>query len=164
MDTLPQKIVPGAQPLPGFGGYFEHFGLRSNLVDIVEGLRALKIDGEGEVDLANQHHVRSFEQSRIFQRFILTLGDRKQNHAQIFAQVERRRTHQVANILNHQKVQAIQVHFTTGPCDHVCFQMANGARGDLDHGDSDFLQAAAIVVGGQIANDDSTGQFRFEIP
>jgi hypothetical protein len=68
----------------------------------------------------------------IFQRLVVTLGDREDGHLGLFAKVEHRRTHEIADILYNDNRACPRLQQREPACHHVGFEVAAGAGIDLN--------------------------------
>ena len=87
-----------------------------------------------EVGFGAQNQIRGSEHHGILGGLVVTLGHREECDVAVLAQVEARRTHQIADVLDEQEVHALQIQPMQGLVDHVGVQMTGTAGGDLDRG------------------------------
>jgi hypothetical protein len=88
----------------------------------------------------------------IFQRFIFSLGRRKQHKPQLFAKVIARRTNEISNIFDEQKVNLVQLPALESLLDHLRVQMADGAGCNQTHLGRGALKASGVILCRKIAD------------
>ncbi len=73
-----------------------------------------------QVDLVDQHQLAGAEHQRVLERLVLALGDRGDHHARILADAELGRADEVADVLDHQQVDA-RASGTAGSAERTMF-------------------------------------------
>ena len=61
-----------------------------------------------QVDLVDHHELAGAEHERVLQRLVLALGDGRDHHALVLADVELGRADEVADILDHEQVDLVE--------------------------------------------------------
>ena len=122
----------------------------------------LKSQARCQIKLADDHRVGLVEHGRIFQRLVLAVGDGEQHDAQVLAQIIAGRADEVADVLDDEEVQPGHIQLLDSAGHHVRFEMADRAGGDLDDRRAGLAQAAGVVVGGQVADNDGGLEARAE--
>src|ERR1035441_2897715 len=161
---LEQKLAPLVEALPGLGRRLNDPRIGGDAPDVGQCRVAVVTAGLGEIDLADEDHVRRLEHGRILQRLVFALGDRQQHDAQVLAQIVGGRTNEVADILDDQEVEVFQVKGLQGAAHHFRFEMADGAGGDLHDGGAGLAQPLRVVVGREVAYDHAGLQLRPQLP
>ncbi|CAI8740595.1 protein of unknown function [Methylocaldum szegediense] len=106
-----------------------------------------------QIDLVDQDQIGAMEHVRVFQRFVLALGDREHDHADRFAQIEHGRTDQIADVLDEQNAVIAGFQILHTMADHVRVQVAALAGIDLQHRNAGGAYALRIVLGLLVAFD-----------
>ncbi len=114
--------------------------------------RRIEFHRGGQIHLGEDGDVGRVEDSGVFQGLVFALRDGKEDQAQILAEIERGGTDEVADVLDKQKVEVVQVPAFEGVLHHRGFQMADRAGGDLPDGGLAPSQPASVIVGGQVAD------------
>src|SRR5690348_10932582 len=96
---LSEEVLKALHPLAGLRRKAEDLHTRTHRFDTLPGSLPIELYCRGEFILGNHCDVRTVEDRRIFQRLVLALGNRHQYEPQTFAQVIRRRAHEVADVL-----------------------------------------------------------------
>ena len=86
--------------------------------------------------------------------------DRQQHDIAVLAEVEARRAHQIADVLDEDDVEAGKRQVVQGVVHHAGVEMAGAAGGDLDRRHAVGADAAGIVVGFEVAFDHRDAEFR----
>jgi hypothetical protein len=158
-----KEVEPGAHALARAGGELEHRGAGRHLAHAVERALAVEADDLGDVDLVDHHRVGVLEDARVLQRLVLALGDRQQRDAQVLAEVPRGRAHEVADVLDDEHVEAVEVELVDGARHHLGLEVADGAGDDLHRGRAGGVQPLGVVVGLEVADDDGDRQVAREV-
>src|ERR1035441_1816476 len=161
---LEQKLAPLVEALPGLGRRLNDPRIGGDAPDVGQCRVAVVTAGLGEIDLADEDHVRRLEHGRILQRLVFALGDRQQHDAQVLPQIVGGRTDEIADILDDQEVEVFQVKGLQGAAHHFRFEMADGAGGDLHDGGAGLAQPLRVVVGREVAYDHAGLQLRPQFP
>jgi hypothetical protein len=69
----------------------------------------VKFDGGREIGFRDYGYIRTVEDCRVLQGFVFTLGDRKENEAQIFTEIVGNGTHEIADIFNEEESQRVEI-------------------------------------------------------
>ena len=157
-----QELAPGFHSFARARGHFEDGGMMANPMEIGEGLLTLKPSGPRQIHFGQDRHVSGVEHGRVLERFIFSLGRREQDYPEVLSQVVNRGADQVADVLDDQDIQGIQVQLLDRPSHHLRLQMANRSRRDLNHGHSGGPKPFGIVVRGQVPDHHSHAQSRLQ--
>jgi cystathionine beta-lyase len=137
---------------PGLRGHLEHCDARPHRLDAALGGGAIKLDGSRQVDLRDDRHVGGVEDCRVLERLVFPLGHREQHQSQVLAQVERGRADEIADVLDEQEIEGIQVPTVQRALDHRGVEMAHRPRRDLLDRNLAARQTSRVIVGRQVAD------------
>ena len=103
------------------------------------------------------------ETGGVLERLVLALGHRDHHHPQAFAQVVGSGANQIADVFDHQQLQARQgdavlLQRLNAPLHHPRLQVAGLACADLHRRQAGGPEAPGVVIGGQIAHDHGHGR------
>ena len=73
------------------------------------GGREIEFDGFGQVHFGDDGNVGGVEDGWIFQRLVFAFGDRKQDQAEILAQIVGGGADQIADVLDEQEIELIEL-------------------------------------------------------
>ena len=79
----------------------------------------VEVEVRQQVDLVDQHQLAGAEHQRVLERLVLALGDRGDHDPRVLADVELGRADEVADVLDHQQVDALPAAAPaarSGPC------------------------------------------------
>ena len=76
----------------------------------------VELDGGGKVHLRNDRDVGAVKDSWVFQRLVFAFGHRDKHQPKFFAQVVGGRANQIADILDEEQIQLVEVPFLQRPC------------------------------------------------
>ena len=74
----------------------------------------VEVEMRKQIDLVDDHHVDGAEHDRILERLLLALGDGTYHRPAVLADVELRRTDEVADVLDHEQVEVVRDRDGTG--------------------------------------------------
>jgi hypothetical protein len=115
---------------------------------------AVEPGGRGQIGLGDDDGVRAAERSLVLVRLVLALRDGQQHDAEGLAQVERRRAHEVADVLDDEQLEPLEVEFPGRARHHAGLEMADRAGRHLHDVDPGLAHSPRVVVRGQVADDD----------
>jgi len=69
------------------------------------------VEGEGwhHVDLVEDDGVGYLEHPRVFERLVIAFGHGENHHLDVFTQIKVRRTHKIADVLDEDEVDVVEV-------------------------------------------------------
>ncbi len=73
------------------------------------------------------------EDVRVLERLVVALGHRKDHDLGVFSQVELRRAHEIAHVLDDDEIELVEIQGTDRTLDHVRLEVTRATRVDL-HG------------------------------
>src|SRR3974390_197831 len=95
------------------------------------------------------------EDAGILERLVFAFGDTEKHDFRVLAEVVARRANEVANVLDEQQAGPVEPEFLQMAIDHASIQVARAAGNNLAHGKTEAREAPGIVVGLQVAGQDS---------
>ena len=101
--SMQQPFQPRRQALTRGGGKLKHLDVRVDTAGIVHTARHIKADIGQQIGLIDHQQRGRCKHVRVFEGFVVPLGDRHHHHLGRFAQIPQRRTHQIADVFNHQQ-------------------------------------------------------------
>src|SRR5579883_1772898 len=107
-----------------------------------------------QIDLAQQNDRGGAEDMRIFQGLVLALGYREQDHLGLFAEIEQRRTDEIADVLDHEDGVRLGLEHTNRALEHLGLEVASAAGIDLHRPRPRGPNPLRIVGGGLVPLDD----------
>jgi hypothetical protein len=110
-------------------------------------------DVRQKVSLAEDERVARAKDVRVFQGLVHALGDRDDDDARVFAQVEERRTHEIANVLDENERPRWGVELSKPMADLLGVQVAPRSRVQLHGANANRAQAYCVDVALRIAFD-----------
>src|SRR5579884_104475 len=131
----------------------EDFHPRTHGLNTTMRLSSVELHGGGKVHFGDDGHVRRVENRWIFKRLVLAFGNGEQNETKILSQIKSRRADEIAHVFDEKKIQLIKTPTFQSRRNHLGFQMAHGAGGDLLDGYFGASKAARVVIGGQVADE-----------
>ena len=105
-----KKLKKFGHAFPGLGGQLEDVHSRAHGLDVAPRDRFIEFHGGSEVRLGDNGNVRTVEYGWILQWFILALSYRDQHQTDIFSQIIRRRTNEIADVFNKEKIKLFARH------------------------------------------------------
>ena len=106
-----------------------------------------------EVDLVQNHEVRCREHVGVLERLVLSFSDRQHDHLVRLAEVERRRTDQIADVLDEQEASRLWIEPLERMRHHVRVEMAALSGIDLHRAHSGCADALGVAAGLLVAFD-----------
>ena len=106
-----------------------------------------------QVHLVQQHHRSGAEHIRIFQRLVLALGDRQHDDLVGLAEIERRRAHEIADVLDEKHRIVFGLKTLQRALDHAGVEMAALAGIDLQCARAGRADPVGVVRGLLVALD-----------
>ena len=123
-----QPRPPRVDPLAGARADEHPLDVGVHGVEVVQEALEIDLQVRHEVELVDQHEVARAEHQRVLQRLVLALGDRGDHHARVLADVELRRAHEVADVLDDEQVDVVQRQRGQGAAHHVGVEVALAAE------------------------------------
>ena len=68
----------------------------------------IEVEVRKEIDLVDDDELAGSKHQRVLERLVLALGDRGDHHAVVLADLELRRTDEVADVLDHEEVELVE--------------------------------------------------------
>src|SRR4051794_28021985 len=152
LELLSEELKIILHALPGFCGQAKNLHSRPNRFDAPAGGLPVELDCLGQLILANDGNIGAVEDGGILQRFVLTFGDRHQYDAQIFSEIVGRGADEIADVLDEQEIEFIDIPSLQGILHHGCFEMAQGAGGDLLDRGLAAGETHCVIFGGEITH------------
>src|SRR5262249_29611832 len=109
-----------------------------------------------QVDFADDDDIGGLESGGILEGFVLTFRDGPEDDLEILSEIVSGRANQVADILDEKQFHPVAVERLAGSCHHLGFKVAEGAGSDLHDRRPGSAQSLCVVVGSQVADDDSS--------
>jgi hypothetical protein len=162
-SRLFQPVVPKVHAFAGLRRHLQHADAGVDLARVGDAARHIEAQMRQQIDLVEQHQFGRLEHVRVFDRLVLSLGHRQDQHLGAFAQIEQRRADQIADVFDHQHGLGRRVELRQPPRQHVGFEVATGARIDLDRGGAGGANTLGIVQRGLVALDDADRQVGAEV-
>ena len=128
-----------------------------DLVDVIDRLLAIVVKVGQQINFVEQRGITELKHLWIFDRLVLTFGNAQHHNALVFPDVKLSRTDKIADILDNQQVDAIQIEPAGGFIDHVGGQMAIAPeliRFNLHNRRPRHRKTIGIMGGGDISDDD----------
>ncbi len=129
--------------------------VRVHLAGVLRGALEVEVHVRQQVDLVQQHQIGGTEHVRILERLVLALGGREHHHAAPLPQVEQRRAHEVAHVLDHHHRPGGGRQLGEAARHHLGVEVAAGARVDLHRRRPGGADALAVVRGRLVAFEDA---------
>src|SRR5437660_585506 len=106
---IEDQSEPFGHPLPRFGGSLQNRDARTNRLEMSVCRLTIELAGVCQVDLRDQGGVGRVEQGRVFSWLVLAFGYREQGDPKRLTQVVTRRADEVADVLDEQHIQVVEV-------------------------------------------------------
>src|SRR5262249_25317220 len=105
---LDQPVAPFVEAVAGARAEEEQAGRGIHIPDVVHQLLQVEVEGWEQVDLVDDDDVARPEHHRVLQRLLLALGHRGDHRPRMLTDVELRRAHEVADVLDHEQVEVAE--------------------------------------------------------
>lgn len=155
-NAVGQPCIPGIHPLAGPARNLKDRNPRAHPPGHLQAFLDIEIHVGEQVDLVEQHNVCRVEHIRIFEGFVLPLGNRQNHHFVMLSQIKRSGANQITHVFDEEEIQRVQIEFLGGMPNHVGIEMAAGAGVDLPGRHAGGGNALRIVVGLLVPFDDGT--------
>src|ERR1700753_4276373 len=156
-----------AEPLveagPCQGGRFNDFDFRVNLPCVLSRQFGLERDVRQQIDLVQDHQLRFTTDHWVFQRLVFAFGGAQHDDLGILAEIVARGTDQVADVLNKQQIERIEVPSVEMPIDHPGVKVASAPGSDLSHRVTVPPKTNGVVLGLKVAREDADPCRRSEL-
>ena len=106
-----------------------------------------------EIGLRKQDEIARAKHHRVFCGLVVALGDGEQRDVRVLSEVEARRTHEIADVLDEQDVDGCKIDRMQRVVNHMRVEVAGLAGGDLHRRHALRPDAPRIVFGLKIAFD-----------
>jgi hypothetical protein len=149
-------------PLPGFRRHAENRHAGADRFDATGRGVTIKFHSSGQVYLGEDGDVSAVENRGVLQRLVFTFGDGHKHEAEVFTEIIGGRADEIADVFDEEKIEAVEVPTFESGFDHGCFEMAEGAGGDLSHGRAATSEADGVIFRGQITDEGGHAKLRPE--
>ena len=103
-------------------------GTGIHLLDVVQEAVEIEVEVGEQVDLVHQHQLARAEHQRVLERLVLSLRDGGDHHPRVLSDLELRRAHEVADVLDHEQVDLVQRQGRDRRADHVRVEVTLSAE------------------------------------
>jgi hypothetical protein len=136
----------------GFGGYFEDLHPRPHALDVSAGSGEIKVGGLGQIHLGDDRDIGAVEDGWILQRLVFTFRGGEQDEAEFFAEVIAGRAEEIADVLNKEEIEDVELPSIERSFDHLGVEMADGSGSDLADVGCGTFEACGVIFGREISD------------
>src|ERR1700691_1498291 len=161
--SLAQVRVPRIHAVALERGELKHLQRRIHLARITDASLDVEWYVRQQVNFVEQHKLGRAKHMRILERLVLAFGNRNDHHSRVLAEIEQRRTNEVADIFDHENRSCSRVQPLQRIGQHRGVEMTSAAGIDLNRrasGGADSLRVERSLL---IALDDADRNFSAQL-
>src|ERR1700722_2743349 len=113
------------------GGDFKDFHAGTNALYVTSCGNKVEVCRVGQIHLSDDRDIGAIEDGGIFQRLVFTLSRRKQDEAQLLAEIIAGGTDKVCHIFDEEEIDRIEAPRLKRRLDHLRIKVADRSRCDL---------------------------------
>ena len=119
--------------------------------EIASELLKVEIGVRYQIRLVQHERADLVEEQGIFRRLVVAFGHAEDADLYGLAEIKFGGTRDIADVLDEQQIDLIQIQFREASLDQRRFQVARASREQLHDGHTEFLDALGVASGGDVA-------------
>ncbi|MCG3148752.1 MAG: hypothetical protein PCFJNLEI_02199 [Verrucomicrobiae bacterium] len=157
-----QPVRPLGDALTGFAGDLEDRRSRVELAEVSDELVEVEIGVGQEINFVEHERADLVEEQRIFAGFVVAFGDAEDADFAGLAEIELGRAGDVADVLDQDEVQGVEVERIQAALDEWRFEVTCAAREKLDNRHVELGNPVGVARGGDVAFENADPAMGFE--